>query len=88
MAHIDELKTALAAHEEVKQNLLDERQSKRDSLSRAAFQQYNEDTRAEQLQVTADVTEAIAAITAHLNNARQEIMVGTISETDSAGGVG
>lgn len=87
MAHIDELKLTLEAAEEAKANLIAERYDLRQSMGRQAFREYNEDSRAEQLQVTADVHDAIAAITIHLNNARQEIYVGTLSETDSSGGV-
>lgn len=86
MAHIDELKLNLEVAEEVKVKLIATRQSKRDSLSKMAFRTYNEETRAEQLAVEADVKAAIDAITAHLNNARQEIYVGTISESETLGG--
>ena len=86
MAHIDELKADLATAEATKEALITERQDNRDTMSKMGFRAYNEETRAEQLEVEAAVTAAIGAITAHLNNSRQEIYVGTLSESDTVGG--
>lgn len=86
MAHIDELKTALAEAEAVKETLLETRRANRETMSKMGFRAYNEETRAEQLEVQAAVTAAIAAITVHLNNSRQEIFVGTLNESETVGG--
>lgn len=86
MPEVKKLKADLDKAVKAEQALLEERQSKRDSLSKAAFREYNEETRQKQLEVTQARVDAERAITEYLNNARQEVFVGTVSETETANG--
>lgn len=86
MSDIETLKADLADAEAAKALLVDERRANRATMSPTAFRAYNEETRDQQIDVQADLQTATDAITAHLNNARQEIMVGTLSETNTPGG--
>lgn len=86
MPEIKKLKADLDKAVKAEESLLEERRSKRDSLSKSAFREYNEETRQKQIDVTQARVAAENAITEHLNNARQEIFVGTVSETETANG--
>lgn len=87
MADIAELKADLAKAEAAKEKLLDERRSNRVTMTKAEFAAYSDGTIADQKQVQKAISEAQDAVTAFLNNARQEIFVGTVSESDGSGGV-
>lgn len=80
-------KQAMTDAYEAEESLLKERRENRDKMSRADFRAYNEQTRDKQKKVQRDIDSAEAELHRLLNNARQEIMVGTLSEGNSAGGV-
>ena len=83
---VQALVAAVDAAEAAKQVLLDERRGNRTSMTKVAFQAYNTDTRQQQVEVQAAVTAATAALQAHLNNARQTILVEALGETGTLGG--
>lgn len=95
MAHdFAALQTAVADALEAKEILLDERAANRDTMSKAAFRIYNQETRAQQLQVQAGLDTAEQALGAANLDVRNDatakaivVDIGTISETDTAGGV-
>lgn len=86
MADIQALKQNLDAAEQAKENLIVERRERRDALSKKDFRAFNEETRQDQLDAEKAVREARDALTAELNNARQELMVGTLSESNTVRG--
>jgi len=86
MSDITALKTAVAEAEATKEALVAERREKRDTLSRAAFRQYNDDTRPAQREVARAVADTQQALIAYLNNARQQILVGSVDEANTTGG--
>ncbi len=83
---VQALVAAVAAAEAAKQVLLDERRGNRTKLTKAKFKAYNEDTRQHQVDVQAAVDTATADLQAHLNNARQTILVEALGETGTLGG--
>ncbi len=93
MADLAALKAAVDAAEAAKETLLDERRSKRDTMPRQAFRDYNDATREQQLAVEAAVTAATKEFQAALSVIRSDavdaainVAVGTINEADSGGG--
>ena len=95
MAHdFPALQLAVEDALEVKETLLDERAANRDTMSKAAFRIYNKETRAQHLQVQAGLDTAEQALQAANLEIRNDatakaivVDIGTISETDTAGGV-
>lgn len=92
MADIAVLQAACVAAETAKSELLAKRAEKRGKVSVAAFKEYNEATRAEQLAVQAAVTAADKAFKAGLDTVRsdavtQVIDVGTLNEGNKIGSV-
>lgn len=92
MVDISELQAACVAAEETKTALLKLRAANRETMSRAEFIEYNEATRAEQLQAQADVTAAGKAFTEALDEVRvgavhQVVDVGTLNEGNRSQGV-
>ena len=92
MADTQPLQDAIVAAEDAFAALLVNRRSNRDSMSRKDFLAYNEATRAEQLQVTADADAANQALRDALNAERenvaaQVIKVGTLDEGNRLKGV-
>ena len=83
-AAVTEAKGELAAAEAAKEALLEERRANRDSMSKSAFRSYNENTRAQQLEVQAAVNAAQAKLSATLNSVRDEVLVGTLSESNGS----
>jgi hypothetical protein len=93
MADLAVLKAAVDAAEAVKETLLDERRTNRDVMSKQAFRDYNESTRAQQKNVEADVAvateafqDALKVIRADAVDAAINVAVGTLHESNSAGG--
>lgn len=86
MSDIAALKAAVDAAEAAEEELIAERRANRASMSKADFKAYNEETRAAQVDLAKAVAEANQALQAALNNARQEILVNAIGETNTAGG--
>lgn len=86
MSKVAELKAAVAEAEAAKEELVAERRQKRETLSKAAFRDYNEETKARQQEVAQAIADAQGALIAYLNNARQEILVGTVDESNKTGG--
>ena len=91
MADFTALQKAVADAESVKATLIAERQEKRATLPKMAMRKYNDDTRPQQLAVQAAVTAAEKALNDALKVVRsdavaQVIGVGTVSETNTAGG--
>ncbi len=89
---VAELQQACVEAEAVKDLLLETRAEKRQSMSRMEFIEYNEASRAEQLQVEAAVTAADKAFTAALDEVRvgavhQVVDIGTLNEGNKAQGV-
>ena len=92
MVDTQALQDAIVVAEDAFAALLVTRRSNRESMSRKDFREYNESTRAEQLQVTADADAANQALRDALNAERsavaeQVISVGTLKEGNSPGGV-
>ena len=86
------LQDAIVVAEDAFAALLATRRSNRDSMSPKDFREYNEATRAEQIQVTADANKANQALRDALNAeksavAEQVISVGTLKESNSPEGV-
>lgn len=89
MADIAALKAALDQAEADKEALIQERAEKRRTMSKYDFRAYNEETHQQQIDVQKAVDDAQAALTSALNDVRSEalnVAVGTISESNSAGG--
>lgn len=89
MADIAALKAALDQAEADKEALLEERRANRASMSKADFRAYNDQTRQQQVEIQKAVDDAQAELTQALNSVRSEalnVAVGTISESNSAGG--
>ena len=94
MAHdFAALQDAVAQAEENKETLLDERRDKRFTLSKTAFLAYNKDTRAQQVEVQAELDTAETALRAAILEIRNDatakainVPIGTISETNTPGG--
>lgn len=83
------LAATLADAEAVKATLVDERRSKRDSMSRIKFKEYNLSTYDKQIEVQAAVDAAAEALGHALGKVRSDaiaVALGTISESDTAGG--
>ena len=92
MADIAALQQACVAAEQVKADLLTERASKRKKMSKIAFREYNDASRAEQLEVQGNLDVADKAFTAALDEVRvgavhQVVDVGTLEEGNRAVGV-
>jgi hypothetical protein len=92
MADISDLQDACVAAETAKAELLVTRRANRDSMSKRGFREYNEATRAEQIQVEADVQAANQALQDGLNEVRsdavaQVVDVGTLNEGNQPQGV-
>lgn len=92
MADTKALQDAIVVAEDAFAALLAVRRSNRDSMSPRDFREYNESTRAEQVQVQADANAANKALRDALNAERsavaeQVISVGTLREGNSPGGV-
>ena len=92
MADIAALQADCVTAETAKSELLAKRADKRAKLSKVAFKEYNEATRAEQLAVQAAVTAADKAFKAGLDGVRsdavtQVINVGTLEEGNRIGAV-
>lgn len=95
MADLAVLKAAVDAAEAVKETLLDERRTNRDSMPKQAFRDYNEATRVQQKEVEKAVSvantefqDALKVIRADAVDAAINVAVGTLHESDSAGGAG
>jgi len=86
MPDIAQIQANLADAEEAKEKLLKERRKNREKMSKSAFRAYNEETRQKQIDVETDIRNARAALTEALNLSRQELLVGTVSETGDLGG--
>ena len=93
MADLAALKAAVDAAEAAKEALLDERRTKRATMPKQAFRDYNTATHDQQLAVEADVVAATKEFQAELSVIRSDavdaainVAVGTISETNSEGG--
>ncbi len=92
MADIAALQADCVAAEAAKSELLVTRASKRDSLSKNAFREYNAATAGDQRTVSAAVDVANAAFTAALDEVRvgavhQVVDVGTLEEGNKVGPV-
>lgn len=93
MAHdIAELQQACLEAEEAKTALLALRQVNRESMTKIEFREYNESTRAEQIEIQAVVSRADQAFTEALDEVRvdavhQVVNVGTLNEGNQAQGV-
>jgi Skp family chaperone for outer membrane proteins len=90
MADIAALKAALDEAEATQDALIEERRQNRESMTRAGFRAYNEETKAQQVEVARAIADAQQALTAALNNVRSEalsVAVGTLSESGTQGGV-
>lgn len=88
MADIQALKAAVDAAYQAEEELLAERREKRDTLSKRDFRAYNEETRQTQINVQKAIDDAERELQLALNNARQQLLVGTVSESDAQGGAG
>ena len=93
MADLAALKAAVDAAETAKEALLDERRSKRDTMPKQAFRDYNAGTASKQVEVQAAVTaadsefqDALKVIRADAVEAAINVAVGTISESNTEGG--
>ena len=93
MADLAALKAAVDVAEAAKETLLDERRTNRDTMSPRDFRAYNEATRAQQKDVTADETAATKAYQDELKVIRADavdkainVAVGTISESNTPEG--
>lgn len=90
MADIAGLKAALDEAESAQEALVTERRTNRESMTKAEFRAYNEATRAQQIETAKAVSDAQAALAGALNGVRSDalaVAVGTLSESNSAGGV-
>lgn len=92
MADIAALQADCVVAETAKSALLEARAAKRAKMSKVAFREYNEETRAEQLVVQAAVTAADKAFKAALDEVRadavhQVVNVGTLEEGNKIGPV-
>ena len=92
MVDTQALQDAIVVAEDAFAALLATRRSNRDSMSPKDFREYNESTRAEQVQVQGDANRANQALRDALNAERsavaeQVISVGTLKEGNSPGGV-
>ena len=92
MADVAALTKAAVAADDALAALIVTRRSNRDSKTKAEFRDYNESTRAQQLQVQRDADAASKALSDSLNvdrehAAAQVISVGTLHETNRSGGV-
>ena len=83
---IKALVAAVDAAEAAFQVLIDERRANRDSMTRAAFKEYNTDTRRQQVDTQAAVTAAILALQAALTNTKQTVLVQALEGRDTLGG--
>lgn len=93
MADLAALKAAVDTTEAAKAALLTERASKRAAMPKAEFKVYNFATRQKQLDIEADVKTAQTAFLDELKVIRAdavdkaiEVAVGTLSESNTAGG--
>ncbi len=92
MSDIAALQADCVVAETAKSELLAVRDKKRGTLSKAAFREYNESTRNEQLVVTEALRVANAAFTAGLDEVRSNavtkvVNVGTLEEGNQIGTV-
>ncbi len=92
MTEIAALQQDCVVAETAKSELLAVRAGKREKLSKIAFREYNETTRAQQLEVQGSLDGANAAFTAALNEVREEavhqvVNVGTLEEGNKIGPV-
>ncbi len=93
MADLAALKAAVDAAEAAKETLLTERRGNREVMSPRDFRAYNEATRVQQKNVEADVSAAdkafqdeLKVIRADAVDAAINVAVGTVSESETAGG--
>ncbi len=85
MTDVQALKADLDAAEAAKETLVEQRRSKRYSLSRIKWREYNESTRTKQKDVQAAVDAAQQAFSEALGRVRSdavEVALGTITETE------
>ncbi len=92
MTDIAALQQACVDAELVKTDLLAERSKEREKLSKRAFREYNDASRAEQLEVQGNLDVANKAFTAALDEVRvgavhQVVDVGTLEEGNKIGPV-
>ena len=83
---IPALKQAVDDAYTAEEELLEERRANRESLSKSAFRAYNEETRQRQIDVQKAISAAERQLQLALNNARQELLVGTVAESNTGGG--
>jgi hypothetical protein len=84
MADIQALKLAVDQAEAAKEILVEERRANRESMTKAEFKAYNTSTYQEQIDVEKAVGKAISDLQAALNAARQELLVGTVGESEGS----
>lgn len=92
MADTQVLQDAVVAAEDTFAALLVTRRGNRDTMTRRDFRSYNASTRADQVQISADVESANQALRDHLNGERENVIaqvisVGTLDEGNRVKGV-
>lgn len=93
MTDLQELQDVVVAAEDAFAALLVTRRANRLSMTRVEFKAYNDSTRDEQVQISADVESANQALRDHMNAGRADVMsqvisVGTLDEGNRVTGVG
>jgi hypothetical protein len=89
MTDLSALKIEVDTAEAAKETLVAERRTNRETMNRADWRAYNEETRSQQIEVEKAVTAANKAFQEAATTIRSEainVAIGTISETNTPGG--
>ena len=81
----EEARKVYEAAVEEKEKLLKERRANRESMTKAEFRAYNENTRQKQIDVQKAVDEAQRTLSMSLDRVRHEVAVGTVEEGEGLG---